>query len=60
MAKVFLLVYSDKESCRIQKLAHEAMLIQAVAQNWENVSQKVKGARNLKLSSSKKENKIKN
>lgn len=58
VAKVFLLVYLGKENCRIQKLAHEAMLIwAAVTWNWENVSQKVKGSRNLKLSSSKEENK---
>lgn len=60
VAEVFLPVYLGKESCRIQNLAHKVMLIRAVTWNWENVSQKVKGARNLKLSSSKKENNIKN
>lgn len=52
-----MLGYSGKESCRIQRVAREAMLIQAVTWNWENVNQKVKGATNFKLSSSEKENK---
>ena len=58
VAKVFLLVCLGKESCKIQSLTHQAVLMSAVTWNWENVSQTVKQARNFKLGSSKGENKI--
>ena len=58
VAKVFLLVCLGKESRKIQSLTHWAVLMRAVTWNWENVSQNVKQARNLKRGSSKGENKV--